>query len=169
MSTKATRASKAIGKGKGTAVAAAAAAAPASVSKVQVVVRCRPVNKREKKFGVKPIITMEGAVTKIAITKGGSKSGKGGVLHKKEFVFDHSFWSVDKEDKHFCDQEHVFDCVGTGVLSNAFEGYNACIFAYGQTGSGTCVCTCMRASACVVRGGAECCLRCMPAKSPKSL
>ena len=26
--------------------------------------------------------------------------------------------------------------MGTGVLENAFKGYNACIFAYGQTGSG---------------------------------
>ena len=26
--------------------------------------------------------------------------------------------------------------MGTGVLQNAFDGYNACIFAYGQTGSG---------------------------------
>ncbi|CAJ0610426.1 unnamed protein product [Cylicocyclus nassatus] len=33
-------------------------------------------------------------------------------------------------------QEEVFNCLGSGVLENAFSGYNACIFAYGQTGSG---------------------------------
>ncbi|VDK46831.1 unnamed protein product [Anisakis simplex] len=34
------------------------------------------------------------------------------------------------------DQDEVFKHVGSGVLNNAFSGYNACIFAYGQTGSG---------------------------------
>uniref|UniRef100_A0A8C9WCL8 Kinesin family member 13A n=1 Tax=Scleropages formosus TaxID=113540 RepID=A0A8C9WCL8_SCLFO len=33
-------------------------------------------------------------------------------------------------------QEVVFKCLGEGILDNAFQGYNACIFAYGQTGSG---------------------------------
>lgn len=28
----------------------------------------------------------------------------------------------------------VFEALGTDILDNAFEGYNACIFAYGQTG-----------------------------------
>ncbi len=32
------------------------------------------------------------------------------------------------------DQLHVFHSLGTGVLDNIFQGYNACIFAYGQTG-----------------------------------
>jgi kinesin family protein 13 len=98
-------------------------------SKVQVVVRVRPTNKREQKVGGKTVIKMEGPKTKIAITKAG-------VEHKREFIFDHSFWSTVREDAHYADQAHVFDCVGTGVLANAFEGYNACIFAYGQTGSG---------------------------------
>ena len=31
-------------------------------------------------------------------------------------------------------QEKVYRCLGTDVLTNAFEGYNACLFAYGQTG-----------------------------------
>lgn len=32
-------------------------------------------------------------------------------------------------------QEVVFKCLGEGILENAFQGYNACIFAYGQTGT----------------------------------
>lgn len=31
-------------------------------------------------------------------------------------------------------QEKVYKCLGTDVLTNAFNGYNACLFAYGQTG-----------------------------------
>lgn len=39
-------------------------------------------------------------------------------------------------DPFFClkGQEVVFKCLGEGILENAFQGYNACIFAYGQTG-----------------------------------
>ncbi len=50
------------------------------------------------------------------------------------FNFDHSFWSHDPADAHFVDQLTVFRDLGTDVLNNVFEGYNACIFAYGQTG-----------------------------------
>lgn len=41
---------------------------------------------------------------------------------------------MNPEDENFASQETVFDCVGRGILDNAFQGYNACIFAYGQTG-----------------------------------
>ena len=30
----------------------------------------------------------------------------------------------------------AFSDLGTGVVDNAFNGYNVCVFAYGQTGSG---------------------------------
>ncbi|KAL2083840.1 hypothetical protein ACEWY4_019358 [Coilia grayii] len=33
----------------------------------------------------------------------------------------------------YAGQEVVFACLGEGILDNAFQGYNACIFAYGQT------------------------------------
>ncbi|PIO72920.1 kinesin motor domain protein [Teladorsagia circumcincta] len=54
----------------------------------------------------------------------------------KTFAFDHSFYSTDVNDPNFASQEEVFNSLGSGVLENAFAGYNACIFAYGQTGSG---------------------------------
>lgn len=33
-------------------------------------------------------------------------------------------------------QKELFNDVGTGVLDNAWGGYNTSLFAYGQTGSG---------------------------------
>jgi len=36
----------------------------------------------------------------------------------------------------YADQQKVFDELGQGVLKNAYEGFNSCLFAYGQTGSG---------------------------------
>ena len=47
-----------------------------------------------------------------------------------------SYWSHNPSDPHFVDQSRVYDDLGTGVVDNAFDGYNACVFAYGQTGSG---------------------------------
>uniref|UniRef100_A0A3B4DNE5 Kinesin motor domain-containing protein n=1 Tax=Pygocentrus nattereri TaxID=42514 RepID=A0A3B4DNE5_PYGNA len=53
------------------------------------------------------------------------------------FAFDHCFWSMDEANvPKYAGQEVVFKCLGEGILQNAFQGYNACIFAYGQTGSG---------------------------------
>uniref|UniRef100_A0A4W3HTK2 Kinesin family member 13A n=1 Tax=Callorhinchus milii TaxID=7868 RepID=A0A4W3HTK2_CALMI len=53
------------------------------------------------------------------------------------FAFDYCFWSMDEANKaKYAGQEIVFKCLGEGILENAFQGYNACIFAYGQTGSG---------------------------------
>ncbi|XP_076456377.1 kinesin-like protein KIF13A [Babylonia areolata] len=60
-----------------------------------------------------------------------------GTHQNKVFTFDHCFWSIDKNDSDkYADQQKVFDFVGKGVLDQALEGYNGCIFAYGQTGSG---------------------------------
>ena len=36
----------------------------------------------------------------------------------------------------YADQARVFQDLGQGVLNNAYEGYNSCLFAYGQTGAG---------------------------------
>ncbi|XP_041372207.1 kinesin-like protein KIF28P [Gigantopelta aegis] len=71
---------------------------------------------------------------------------------EKKFTFDYSYWSHDgsKEQpdgyhaqdpshpngKKFADQKKVFNDLGMGILTNAWEGYNSTLFAYGQTGSG---------------------------------
>uniref|UniRef100_A0A8C6YBG7 Kinesin motor domain-containing protein n=1 Tax=Naja naja TaxID=35670 RepID=A0A8C6YBG7_NAJNA len=52
------------------------------------------------------------------------------------FGFDYCYWSIDPEDPKYASQEMVFQDLGAMVLSNAFKGYNICLFAYGQTGSG---------------------------------
>lgn len=68
---------------------------------------------------------------------------------KKKFTFDHSYWShdgfivnkngvcvPDGAASRYVSQEKVFSDLGTGILKNAFDGYNCSLFAYGQTGSG---------------------------------
>ena len=43
---------------------------------------------------------------------------------------------MDPSNPKYASQDIVFDALGTDILDNGFEGYNACIFAYGQTGTG---------------------------------
>eukprot|EP00911_Craspedida_sp_UC1_P002218 UC1_evm1s1692 len=107
-------------------------------SNVQVAVRVRPFNSREKARSAKLIIKMQGQTTFITDPTTGNE---------KDFNFDYSYWSHDgfeeKEDgtlaptvSEYADQAHVFDDLGKGVLANAWDGYNCSLFAYGQTGSG---------------------------------
>uniref|UniRef100_A0A3P8UWT2 Kinesin family member 13A n=1 Tax=Cynoglossus semilaevis TaxID=244447 RepID=A0A3P8UWT2_CYNSE len=96
-----------------------------SDTKVKVAVRVRPMNRREMELNTKCVVDMEDNQT---------------VLHPPAsgvFAFDHCFWSMDESNlPKYAGQEVVFKCLGEGILENAFQGYNACIFAYGQTGSG---------------------------------
>ncbi|KAM9310605.1 kinesin-like protein KIF13A isoform 2-T2 [Pholidichthys leucotaenia] len=106
-----------------------------SDSKVKVAVRVRPMNRREIELNTKCVVDMEDNQTVLhpppSNAKGESRK------QPKVFAFDHCFWSMDESNvPKYAGQEVVFKCLGEGVLENAFQGYNACIFAYGQTGSG---------------------------------
>ncbi|XP_070377982.1 kinesin-like protein KIF13A isoform X1 [Dermacentor albipictus] len=102
-----------------------------TTDKIKVAVRVRPMNRREVDLGAQCIVEMTEGQTILY------NSNKGeGRKHPKTFAFDHCFWSFNEADTHFATQEHVYSCLGTDILDNAFQGYNACIFAYGQTGSG---------------------------------
>jgi len=105
---------------------------------IQVGVRVRPFNAREKDRESECVIKMPGNNQ----TKIHDENGK-----ERTFTFDHSFWSHDgykvlddgylqPEDEEYADQKKVFDAVGRQILENAWEGYHCCLFAYGQTGSG---------------------------------
>ncbi|XP_062814447.1 kinesin-like protein KIF16B isoform X9 [Anolis carolinensis] len=107
------------------------------MASVKVAVRVRPINRREKDFDAKFIISMEKnktTITNVKIPEGGT--GDLGRERTKTFTYDFSYFSADPKSPNYASQEMVFKNLGTEVLKSAFEGYNACIFAYGQTGSG---------------------------------
>ncbi|XP_077537872.1 kinesin heavy chain 73 isoform X2 [Haemaphysalis longicornis] len=102
-----------------------------TTDKIKVAVRVRPMNRREVELGAQCVVEMtEGQTILYNCSKGEGRK------HPKTFAFDHCFWSFNEADPHFASQEKVYNCLGTDILDNAFQGYNACIFAYGQTGSG---------------------------------
>lgn len=47
----------------------------------------------------------------------------------KAFTFDKSYWSADKNDPSYADQQTVYNDMGEELLDHAFDGYNCCIFA----------------------------------------
>ena len=105
---------------------------------IQVGVRVRPFNSREKERESECIIDMPGNNQTII---------KDELGREKKFTFDHIFWSHDgfrtlengylePEDDKYADQKYVFNTVGKQILDNAWLGYHCCLFAYGQTGSG---------------------------------
>ncbi|XP_056617812.1 kinesin-like protein KIF13A isoform X3 [Triplophysa dalaica] len=106
-----------------------------SDTKVKVAVRVRPMNRREIELSTKCVVEMEENQTVLHPPPSNAKAENR--KQPKVFAFDHCFWSMDESNvpKH-AGQEVVFKCLGEGILENAFQGYNACIFAYGQTGSG---------------------------------
>eukprot|EP00729_Bicosta_minor_P001872 gene1872-7943_t len=125
----------------------------AETDKIVVAVRVRPFSNREIKLTAgskRPgVINMAGNRTDLYGTDGttgkkpsrksSSAGAPGAAVRVKEdrsFTYDHSFWSGNPADTHYADQNHVYQSIGVGLLDNAFNGYNACIFAYGQTGSG---------------------------------
>ncbi|XP_047189134.1 kinesin-like protein KIF13A isoform X9 [Scophthalmus maximus] len=107
-----------------------------SDSKVKVAVRLRPMNRREIELKTKCVVDMEDNQTVLHPPPSSAK-GENSRKQPKVFAFDHCFWSMDESNvPKYAGQEVVFKCLGEGILENAFQGYNACIFAYGQTGSG---------------------------------
>uniref|UniRef100_A0A8C4ZZC3 Kinesin family member 13A n=1 Tax=Gadus morhua TaxID=8049 RepID=A0A8C4ZZC3_GADMO len=97
-----------------------------SDSKVKVAVRVRPMNRRELELNTKCVVDMEDNQTVLHPPPSNSKGDR---RVAPQCVYCH----LDGCSKG---QEVVFKCLGEGILDNAFQGYNACIFAYGQTGSG---------------------------------
>ncbi|XP_051262747.1 kinesin-like protein KIF13A isoform X6 [Dicentrarchus labrax] len=107
-----------------------------SDTKVKVAVRVRPMNRREIELNTKCVVDMEDNQTVLHPPPSNAK-GENSRKQPKVFAFDHCFWSMDESNvPKYAGQEVVFKCLGEGILENAFQGYNACIFAYGQTGSG---------------------------------
>ena len=99
------------------------------MDKVRVAVRVRPFNRRERAMAPCCIVEMVGNQTILHHPQESKKT-------PKSFTFDNCFNSLSPGEPHFAGQEEVFDQLGRDILTNAFNGYNACIFAYGQTGSG---------------------------------
>ncbi|KAM9758411.1 kinesin-like protein KIF17 isoform 2-T2 [Menidia menidia] len=91
---------------------------------VKVVVRCRPLNDREKALSSKVILSMDLHRGQCLISKPGA-----GDEPPKQFTFDGTYY-IDQTT------EQMYNEIAYALVEGVTEGYNGTIFAYGQTGSG---------------------------------
>lgn len=88
---------------------------------IQVMVRVRPLNSRERSEEAKSCITVdEETRTSLAI----------------DCKPDQKIFSYDWIGGESTTQQMIFEVVGMPMVAACLEAFNCCIFAYGQTGAG---------------------------------
>lgn len=128
-------------------IASSSTVAPPPSENVRVVVRCRPLSRKESERNCKLIVDVVSESNSISVTNPNptessdptnnhalapNKSGGDGSLVNssiKTFTFDAVF-SPDST------QADVYNEVARPIVENVLQGYNGTIFAYGQTGTG---------------------------------
>ena len=93
---------------------------PSATASVQVVVRVRPLNDREKKHGTLPVISASTSDRTVTVIK-----GTGSRQVKSSYKFDNVFTS-------FSTQEDVFEATLQPIIRDVLNGYESTVFAYGQ-------------------------------------
>ncbi|OQS03711.1 kinesin [Thraustotheca clavata] len=97
---------------------------------VQVAVRVRPFNEREKSMNSTSCIRMVKETQQTIITDPDTNI-------EKSFTFDFSYDSFSPPtDPCHASQDVVWNDLGIKVLEHAWTGFNVSLFAYGQTGAG---------------------------------
>ncbi|NP_001084268.1 kinesin family member 3A L homeolog [Xenopus laevis] len=97
---------------------------PESCDNVKVVVRCRPLNERERAMSSKMAVGVDEIRGTISVHKVDSMNEP-----PKTFTFD----TVFGPDSNQLD---VYNLTARPIIDSVLEGYNGTIFAYGQTGTG---------------------------------
>ncbi|XP_021067631.1 kinesin-like protein KIF3A isoform X3 [Mus pahari] len=95
-----------------------------SCDTVKVVVRCRPLNDREKSMCYRQAVSVDEMRGTITVHKTDSPNEP-----PKTFTFDTVFGPESK-------QLDVYNLTARPIIDSVLEGYNGTIFAYGQTGTG---------------------------------
>ncbi|KAK8884771.1 Kinesin-like protein kif3a [Tritrichomonas musculus] len=90
---------------------------------IKVVVRCRPLSKKEIDRGNFEIIRMDPSKNTVYLIK------KPDDQEPKSFLFNSVY-------PNSADQQFIYDDCARPIIDSVLEGYNGTIFAYGQTGTG---------------------------------
>jgi len=107
------------------AVAASKLKKAANNECVKVVVRCRPMNKKEKAADCKRIVEMDPTLGTVSVAKADADESEPPKIFTLDAVYD---WTSQ--------QRTVYDEIGYPIIESVMEGYNGTVFAYGQTGTG---------------------------------
>lgn len=97
--------------------------------RVQVVVRCRPLNKKEKEEGGGGVIACDQERRCVKVHYSPSGTAHGGKKVTKNFTYDQVFGQYTR-------QEELFKACIQPIIHEVFKGFNCTVFAYGLTGTG---------------------------------
>jgi len=109
----------------GVAVAAAKLKSAKNNECVKVVVRCRPMNKKERAAECSRIVEMDPTLGTVSVARPGADESEPPKVFTLDAVYD---WTSQ--------QRTVYDEIGYPIIESVMEGYNGTVFAYGQTGTG---------------------------------
>ncbi|XP_029452136.1 kinesin-like protein KIF3C isoform X2 [Rhinatrema bivittatum] len=98
---------------------------PKSCEALKVVVRCRPMNRKEETAGYERMVEMDVKLGQVTIRN--SKASPGELA--KTFTFDAVYDASSK-------QADLYDETVRPLIDSVLQGFNGTIFAYGQTGTG---------------------------------
>ena len=87
-------------------------------------VRCRPMNSKEKGKNCKSVIEIDKSVNSVIVRNPEEPKDEG-----RQFTYD-AVYDWDSQ------QRNVYDEGAFGLVESVMQGYNGTIFAYGQTGCG---------------------------------
>ena len=91
---------------------------------VKVIVRVRPLSKKERANGNRQVAIID--EDSAAISVGNPTNMKG---TPKQFTFDRTYGPN-------CRQEDIYNQIAAPVVKAVLQGFNGTVFAYGQTGAG---------------------------------
>lgn len=94
---------------------------------VKVIVRCRPLNDREKNLNCSVVVSMDRTTGQVILLKPGSVASDAKAT--KTFSFDGVYFMADTT-------EAIYAEMAFPLVDSVVEGYNGTVFAYGQTGCG---------------------------------
>lgn len=112
-------------KAANTALAAAKFSGAKNSECVKVVVRCRPMNKKELAQECNCIVEMDATLGQVSIRNPKADEGEPPKTFTLDAVYD---WNSQ--------QRGVYDEIGYPIIESVMTGYNGTVFAYGQTGTG---------------------------------
>lgn len=92
---------------------------------VRVLVRCRPMNAREKSLKCRKVIDIDTSRNSVSILP----LKKDDTNPPKQFTFDGAYGDDSKTST-------IYNEMAASLVENVIEGFNATVFAYGQTGCG---------------------------------
>ncbi|XP_012681607.2 kinesin-like protein KIF3B [Clupea harengus] len=97
-----------------------------SAETVKVVVRCRPMNEKERAANYERVVTVDVKLGQVAVR---NPRGSSPHEHPKVFTFDSVYdWNSKQVD--------LYDETFRPLVDSVLLGFNGTIFAYGQTGTG---------------------------------